>query len=191
VPFGLSQALSTLAMAWRTASPTLLRENRVQQAESGRGESFATELGALRRRIERDVISRTLKTPELNQPPLADKEPAEAIEALSDQLAAKKEWRRLIEVRQAWNLASGTEGYGRTGDDLVTALRSYLAGQNLELAEQWMDAAAAYKQVLLSTSARAPIADAAERLKALKNEHPETTRAPAPQKGTAREPFEQ
>jgi hypothetical protein len=50
----------------------------------------------------------------------------------------------------------------------MEALRSYLAGQNLELAEQWSDAAAAYKRVLLCTSDLAPVADAAERLKALK-----------------------
>jgi hypothetical protein len=190
VPYGLSQTLTMLSTAWRTANPTLLLENRVSQGEAGRGESFAGEVTALRRRIERDVISRTLKAPELNQAPLADKEPGEAIEELCDQLAAKKQWRRLIEVRQAWRLTSVPEGYGR-GDDLTSALRSYLAGQNFELAEQWMDAAAAYKQVLLSTAERAPIADAAERLKILKKEHPETSAAAAPQKVPAREAFEQ
>jgi hypothetical protein len=175
-PFGLGENLISLAAAWRTANPMLVREDRARELAGARSDVFGIAVTALRRRIERDVIGRVLKDPELSQPPLAEMEPQAAFEALGDQLAAKKEWRRLLELRQAW-LSPGPEFYGR-GDELTSALRAYLAGENFELAEQWTDAASAYKQVLLCTAKRAPVADAAERLKAIKKEHPEAAAAP-------------
>jgi hypothetical protein len=173
LPAGLSSTVSSLAAAWRSMNPSFLRDERMQggNPEERQG-PFATELAALRRRIQRDVIAGVLKVPELNQPPLAEKSPQEALDALIRQFAEKKEWRRVIELLQAGRSFKGEDPRGDA--ELMEALRSYLAGQNLELAEQWSDAAAAYKRVLLCTSDLAPVADAAERLKALKKEHPES-----------------
>ena len=71
-------------------------------------------------------------------------------------------------------------------DDSIAALRSFFAGQNLELAEQWLEAAQAYKEVLRSANSRAPTTAAAEKLKALLKAHPEArggvqAAPPAPQ----------
>jgi hypothetical protein len=172
VPAGLGATLSRLAAAWQSLNPGFLRDERMQSGNlDERQGPFAAELGALRRRIEREVFVSVLRVPELNQPPLADKPPQQAVEELVRQSAQKKEWRRVIELLQASRQLKGEDPRGDT--ELLEALRSYLAGQNLELAEQWSDAAAAYKRVLLCTSELAPVADAADRLKALKREHPE------------------
>ncbi|MES2573040.1 MAG: hypothetical protein V4710_23660, partial [Verrucomicrobiota bacterium] len=63
--------------------------------------------------------------------------------------------------------------------DLLQALRAFFTAQNLELAEQWTDAVRSYKAVLRSSSERAPIKAAAERLKVLAKEHPDVVAAEA------------
>jgi hypothetical protein len=68
---------------------------------------------------------------------------------------------------------------GRRGEEagveseLATALRAFLAGQNLELAEQWEDAMQSYKSVLRCTHELAPTRVAAARVVALTKGHPD------------------
>ena len=173
----LIQQLNLLSAAWGSASPALLLQERGGGALiSG---SFAKELTTLRSRIERDVIARVLKAPELNAPPLAEKAPEAAIDAFCDDLAQRSEWRRLLQVLQA-RPQTQFQPYGRgVEDETVSALKSFFAAQNLELAEQWADAAQAYKTVLRSTGERIPIKSAADRLKVLAKKHPEAVAAPA------------
>ena len=173
----LIQQLSMLSAAWASASPALLHQERGGGAVlSG---SFAREFAALRSRIERDVIARVLKAPELNTPPLADKAPEAALDALCDDLAQRGEWRRLLQILQA-RPQTQFQPYGRgVEDETVSALRAFFAAQNLELAEQWADAAQAYKTVLRGTGERIPIKAAADRLKVLAKEHPDAVATPA------------
>jgi hypothetical protein len=126
----------------------------------------------LRKRITRDVTSRTLRAPELNTPPLAEMPLDLAVESLCDQLAKAADWRRLYRVLEGRANSQGQPG-GRTNDDGFTALRSFFTAQNLELAEQWPEAVQAYKSVLQSASERAPVQAAADRLKVLAKEHPD------------------
>ncbi|MEA3209105.1 MAG: hypothetical protein QOE70_2162 [Chthoniobacter sp.] len=167
----LAAQLSMLAAAWSAASPVLLQQDRQMDWEAARA-SYAGEVRSLRKRIERDVLGRTLRLPELNNAPLNEKPTEEALDALSNDLAGRSEWRRLYQLLEA---RAGLQGLaGRIGqDDALPALRSFFAAQNLELAEQWTDAVQAYKAVLQAVSERAPIKAAAERLKALTKEHPE------------------
>ena len=175
----LASQLNTLAAAWVAASPLLLmQQDRFGGGESARA-SYAKELTDLRKRIERDVLAQVLKAPELNAPPLSEKPPDAALAAFSDDLAQRGEWRRLLQVLQA-QPPTQMQLSGRGENETVTALRSFFAAQNFELAEQWADAAQAYKAVLRSTGERVPTKPAAERLKALTKEHPEAAaQAPA------------
>jgi hypothetical protein len=137
----------------------------------------------LRLRAEREIIAHTLKAFELTKPPLSEQPTNEAVEALCDQLAQKREWRRLLQLLDTRDILNPMEGrYGRApADDSATAIRAYFVAQNFELAEMWKDAADSYRSVLRSTSQRAPIAEAAERLKKLIKEHPEASMSTAPQ----------
>ena len=173
----LAQQLNLLTAAWGSASPaTLLQLEQIGGAGAIRA-TFANEVAAVRSRVERDVLARALKAPELNSPPLANQAPAAAVETFCDDLARRGEWRRLLQILQM-RPPPQVQPYGREESETVSALRSFFAGQNLELAEQWVDAAQAYKAVLRSTGERIPTKPAAERLKALTKEHPEAVAAP-------------
>jgi hypothetical protein len=134
-------------------------------------------------RAEREIFAQTLRAFELTRPPLSEQPTNEAIETLCNQLAQKREWRRLLELLDTRAMLNPMEGrYGRPqGDETATAIRAYFVAQNFELAEMWKDAADSYRSVLRSTSQRAPITDAAESLKKLIKEHPEANTPAATQ----------
>ncbi len=164
----LSTQLASLAAAWSSANPGLATGG-FQGAEN---ETYGQEMIALRERIQRDVLSQTLRVPELLKPPFADQPINVALDALVRQFSEAREWRRLLALLE---MRSGGPGYGvqnRLGDgDAVNAIRSFLAGQNYELAEQWTDAITAYRAVLATTTEIGPIKEAAGRLKVLTKEH--------------------
>lgn len=162
----LATELMALAAWWSGAESS---GNEGRRAYVG---SLSAEVNAVRQKIERDVIGRRMRLPELNTPPLASLPLSDALEALCDQFAEKQEWRRLYDLL---TLRGGTQPQraGQEGrDDTVIALRSFFAGQNLELAEQWSQAASAYLMVLQSASPRSPIKAAADRLKEIARDHP-------------------
>jgi hypothetical protein len=178
-------ALSAISNAWRTKSLALLQN--LEGAYSIGSSAFGPELTSLRLRAGREIIAHTLKAFELTKPPLSDQPMNEAIEALCDQLAQKREWRRLLQLldtRTSLNQVAGR--YGQVPiDETAAAIRAYFVAQNFELAEMWKDAADSYRAVLRTTSQRAPVGEAAERLKKLIKEHPEantSTPIQSPQK---------
>ena len=165
---GLAAELMNLAARWAGADSA---------GYEGRGNyagRLAPELMELRQKIERDVLSRRLRVPELSSAPLVNLPLPEAFEGLCDQLAEKQEWRRLYDLLTSRPATLGVRGGAGVQDDTVMALRAFFTGQNLELAEQWTQAASAYLMVLQSASPRAPIQAAADRLKDLNKKHPET-----------------
>ena len=172
----LSGALSTLAAAWSSGSFALLQQERSGEGAIARS-SFANEFSFLKKRIERDVLSRVLRAPELNVAEAQDLAPDMAIENLCDDLAKRGDWRRLYELVEARTRIQNRDGVGRPNDETANALRAFFAGQNFELAEQWSDAIQSYKSVLRCASERAPIKPAADRLKVLSKEHPEAAAA--------------
>jgi hypothetical protein len=170
IPRGFASQLALLATAWTIGDVHLLSRS-VETA--GLNVGLTNAFIRLRQRIERNALSRTAKAPELEQAPLAEQPLEAAVEKLVDDLARRGEWRRVYQLLQArFGAASRTNGAART-DDTIEALRAYFSGQNLELADQWAEAAQAYKSVLRSVSDRAPIQEAAQRLKVLTREHPE------------------
>ncbi|HEV7401729.1 MAG TPA: hypothetical protein VGO11_02340 [Chthoniobacteraceae bacterium] len=171
-----AQYLKTLAICWSNPSPALYEQVRELEGPST-GSTFAPEAAQLKERVARDVLSRLLHAPELKTPPLRDLPAAAAVEKLCDNLAAKGEWRRLYEVLRAREPLGREELQGRP-DDAVSALHAFLAAQNLELGEQWPEAAHLYREVLQNPSARAPVKAATERLKAMKQEHPDAFKRP-------------
>jgi hypothetical protein len=173
----LANQLNLLAIGWRTANPGFVR-SRLEDPNASRT-LFSKELSELQARIEREVLSRTLRAPQLLAAPLAEKPLDVALDLLSDELVSKGEWRRLYHVAEA-RVSMRTQAPRQEGTDLLSALRSFLAGQNFELAEQWTEAAQAYKAVLRNVHEHAPVSAAAERLKVLSKEHPDAVKTAAP-----------
>lgn len=166
----LIRSLENLKMAWDRRIPGWIAIERPPYGEpSG---ALAKDYTALRNRVLRTLYAETLKAPELTAAPYADKGPEAAIEALCDDLAQRSEWKRLLDILQL-----RTPFAARRPDSqeaiAIAAIDSFLSGKNAELAEQWTDAAVAYKSVLRCTAPRAPIQPAADRLKAIAKAHPE------------------
>ena len=131
---------------------------------------FSKEFLALRKRISRIVFSGALKIPEINAAPYAEKETETAIQSFCDDLAQRGEWRRLFDTFQL------RQAVDQKYNDDMSAISSFLTGKNSELAEQWLDALLAYKNILRSTAKRAPIQAAAERIKEISKAHPEAAK---------------
>jgi hypothetical protein len=172
----LAAELSSLARAWNTGNTAQLQSDLAGGNTSRH--PFLKELADLRQRIERDVLSRIVRAPELKSPPLSEKPLDVALESFSNDLANSGDWRRLyrlIELTASMQMPRG----GLSSEEALAALRSFFAAQNFEAAEQWKEAVQAYKSVLQSASERAPIKAAAERLKQLTKEHPDAANAMA------------
>lgn len=174
----LAGTVSALAATWTSESPLLLQQIRSNERTLKGG--FSKEIGDLQARIEREVMSKVLRAPELNAAAAEGQSADAAVENFCDQLVKRGEWRRLYQVLEMRSRIRGDATYGRQSDEALIALRAYFTGQNFELAEQWREAAQSYKSVLGSASDRAPVKPAAERLKALLKEHPEAAEAKGP-----------
>ncbi|HEV7401728.1 MAG TPA: hypothetical protein VGO11_02335 [Chthoniobacteraceae bacterium] len=163
--------LKALSVCWANPTPALYQQVHQLEAQTPAG-PFSPEATQLKEHVERDVLSQMLKAPELKADPLREQPIAAAVEKMCDDLAAKGEWRRLYELLRLREPGGREESRGRE-DDPVSALHAFFAAQNMELAEQWAEAAQLYREVLQNVSARAPVKPAAERLKAMKKEHPD------------------
>jgi len=170
---GLSVQLSALAAAWENDDLNRLANGGGGPEDAASGEALA----GLREQVERDILSRTLKAPELLQSPLESQPLAPAIDALLARLTAAGDWRRALQIMESQTNLEGNRGAAPHRLEAALAVRSYLAGQNFELAELWTDAAAAYKVVLATALDGTPVKEAADRLKALAREHPAEVKA--------------
>jgi hypothetical protein len=144
----------------------------VATAGAERGQ-IPAELADLRLRAEREVWSRFLNAPELNEPPLADQPPETAIGKLCQRLSTDGKWQRLLELLKTRDSAAPIPQSGPMSRAAMQSIRSFLVGQNFELAEEWADAVGAYNTVIQANLEGTPIKEAAERLRALKQEHPD------------------
>ncbi len=169
----LIELLRDLHRAWVTNNPQTIARLDQQFAMTQREPpaAFRKEITALRNRILRIIFATTFNAPELNAAPYNDKEPEVGIEAFCDDLMQRGEWRRLLEILQLRTPAAAQRA-GQREDEAIPAIRSYLAGKNCELAEQWADAVLTYKVVLRSSAKRAPIQAASESIKVITKAHP-------------------
>ena len=166
----LGNQLAATASAWRRGQPEVLQSanDRDVYGEAG----WTIDLGPLRSRIQRELLAILCRVPEINTPPLSELSPDKAIDRIIDELQSKGDWHRLLEVVEARENADRRLGHAIRPSDLRASLRDFIAAQNFELAEEWVDASLAYKSVLRATSDRAPVKEAAALLKALNKNHP-------------------
>jgi len=168
----LATQLSALATAWSVGDPNLLspwnlQEDRMEDAG----------LVALRNRIKREIAGRLLGAPEFTQAPYASQPLGAAFDGFLAKLAAEGQWPRVLEVLKTKSTLLPSPGANPENSEMVSAVRSYLTGKNFEAAGLWTEAAAAYKSVLATATDHTPVTAAADRLKALAKEHPESLKA--------------
>lgn len=170
----LENELRQIATLWSSEGVTMPM-NRLPDIETTT--AWSADLAALRTRAFRDSLAKTLQAPELLRAPLSGLPPEQAVRQLAREHFAKAEWLRLHTL-----LSTAGAIFARAGlsdGDEVRAIKSYLTGQNMERAEQFTEAAAAYRSVLSCIGELVPVDAAADRLKALKREHPESLNGPA------------
>jgi hypothetical protein len=136
---GLSMRLTALEAAWKSDDLNRLANEFSMRGGADDG-ALSEDLGNLRDRAEREVLSRSLNAPELLQAPLASQPLAKALESLLAKLAAGGEWRRALRIMEAQAGLEQMSGAAPRKFEAIGAVRSYLAGQNFELAELWRGA---------------------------------------------------
>ncbi len=182
----LQRELRSLAAWW--ADPSGQRgESQAAEFNGAGASSVVMELRKLRERVTRETVAERLGAPELRQPPLAELPVNAAVGKLADAAAGRSDWKRAYELVQATDSAVGTRGVMAVPNARLQAIHAYLSGQNLEKAEQFREAIAAYQLVLQNVTDRVPTQEATDRLKALKKAHPESFSA-APVKASATSP---
>lgn len=148
----------------------------VQEFSSSRGSQHPWEkqVSALTAKIVRNAMATRLKAPELLEPPYDAMETNEAVMKLAAKEAENENWRRVFVLlsahtsMQRFNPATSVEF-----SQAAAAISDYLAAQNFESAEQWPEAVQSYKGVLRRFGDLVPTKQAAERLRLLKQQHPE------------------
>jgi hypothetical protein len=121
---------------------------------------------ALRTQAVRTQLARRADSPELLQPPLDALPPHLALRRLARDLLAHSEWQRLQVVLINETTLFGANRSPFANDDL-SAVRTFITAQNFERAEQFEEAANAYRAVLGFVGECVPVDAAAMRLKTL------------------------
>jgi hypothetical protein len=106
--------------------------------------------------------------------PKAGQSTAAFLKAAAEKAFADKNWSRLFTLLMYYSSISG-ERYNRTGF-MQEGTRAFLAGQQLEKAEQYRDAVAQYTLCIAEVGPFVPRDDAAEAIKRLRAAHPEAFR---------------
>jgi hypothetical protein len=171
---GLAKKLSALAAAWSTEDLQLLAGGNQGQGPM-EGNFDDAGLGALRDRIEREIVSRSIDAPELNQAPSERLD--DALDRFASKMADQGKWPRVLQALETENTVKQLHDMVPRNEDAISAVRLYLKGENFEAAGLWIKAAAAYKSVLAMAIENAPVAAAAARLRALAKAHPESLKA--------------
>lgn len=167
-PGSLRSFLGSLAATWRGDRLEMLRPNLTEVPPV-----LMQETIGLVSRVQRDLLAEFCQAPEINKPPLAALPTDQALQGFADQLASQGLWHRLLQFSEARNTADRNLSGFLADPDLAASIRSYIAAQNFELAEQWAQAVWSYKAAVRSTSPRAPVKECAVRLKELGKRHPE------------------
>ena len=125
----------------------------------------------LRTMLLNELVPRVLKLP-----PGAERRPDETsanhLRRLLADAAAKGQWDEVLRIAQARSMM-GYEARGANPmSDLANAVGAFLEGQRFEAAADFPGAILAYERVLRSTAEMAPVREASERLKALRQSRP-------------------
>jgi hypothetical protein len=146
----------------------LIQEPGMRTTKSG----WPAQLQAVRERLYRQWFCRRAETPELMQAPLAELSLRKAIETRAAALHREANWTKLLRLLTTQQGLTDGARLRSDGEDLQ-GLKTFLTAQNLEKAELYAEAAQAYRRVLGCIGDYVPIEAAADRLRALRKDHPE------------------
>jgi len=178
---GQIQTLLTLATAWASSDPSLLPSENTDAGSGPPSDQPSQQLHNLRQRIAREVLSRALPAPQLLEAPLADQPLGKALDQLAHQLSDAHEWRRLLRLcEHRGDSFENPDGPAVARKETAAAIRSYLAGESLELGEQWHDALLAYRAVVATGAILGPVQQATERIAAITADRPASSALPPP-----------
>jgi len=157
--------------------PDLLYRARSEPAYES-NHPFVAELQSLRNRAFREVVEKRLEIAEITEARFAAMDPVDALLKLTEEGAAKGEWKRVYAYLQALEPLdfSGKFREIRTRRE---AVKTFLTAENLEKAEQYAGAARGYLTVIGTVGEWLPTKEATERLKALQKQHPEAAKVRA------------
>jgi tetratricopeptide (TPR) repeat protein len=130
---------------------------------------FPVEMKLLRDQAMRDMIATRYEAPQLREPPASEMELEAAVLALARKSGEAGDWKRALALLGSLG-SSSLDGSAQMRQN---AIRSFLAGENFERAEQFPQAIRAYQSVLEEVCDFSPVNEAIERLKALRKAHPE------------------
>ena len=128
----------------------------------------------VRARLATKALATQLGKPELATRSLDMVSLEQTILKLADEAAKGKDWRRVYDLLQV--CASSDARLGPEGSHMneeLAGIAEFFAAERLEKAQQWPEAVRSYQNVLRRMGNRLPIDEATERLKVLKQEHPE------------------
>ena len=171
----LVSQLENLRNLWVSGHAVSLTRSGMEFGRSGQG-WCRDAVDTLQKRIVVQTAATTLKLPQLTEASLADQTLPEALNKLAAEFAEKAEWRKTYDILQFLD-SNNPMGWPPGGGHRHRGIASYLAGLNFEMAEQWPQAVQSYHDVLRSVAGLNPTKEAAERLKALRREHPEAFEA--------------
>ena len=169
----LSLELRSVAGWWLDgASPARGNPEAAYADAYGRSHPFVGEMHALRGRVLREIAAKRLKLPQILDAPFRQMDAREALQKLAEETATREDWKKvneILEMRSQW--AAPAAGPER---ERLLAIGNYLMAQNLESAGQHQQAALAYLAVIRAVGDALPTKEAAERLKRIQSEYPET-----------------
>ena len=125
----------------------------------------------LRTMLLNELVPRVLKLPPgtARRP---DETSTDQLRRLLAEAAAKSQWEEVLRIARIRSMTgSGTRG-ANPMSDLVDAVEAFREGQRFEAVTDYPGAILAYERVLRSTAELAPVREASERLKALRQSQP-------------------
>lgn len=165
----VARRLRDVSEAWK--HPETIQMFRVRPAQSTPLIPCGEPLLRVYERVRRHVSARRIPEPELEKAPLSEQALEEAFGVLEKRYRMEGNWAKLHELLRV-------RAYGQSTAEAV-AIQSYLTAQRFEQANDLREAVARYRAVLEVESERTPHLEAAERLKVLREKHPEVFETPS------------
>ena len=131
---------------------------------------YARQLQVIRDQLRVRAVALANDLPDLGTPP-AGESFAAFIRKQSEEAFAKKDWQQLFTLLTVYSSATGG-GCART-EDMKSSVAAYLAGMQLEEAQQFGDAVQEYTRCVAKIGKFVPRAEAKEALTRLRQSHPE------------------
>jgi hypothetical protein len=147
----------------------------LRMAQPNGGHRWRDEVSEARVRLARQAIATQLQEPEIQRAPLDVAALEKTISQHADDAAKQHDWLKTYKILM---ICARDNRFGRNQiAEEIDGITDYFAAQRLEKAEQWPEAIRTYQNILRRMGDRLPVAEATERLRAIKKEHPEAVAA--------------